>query len=80
MADGRMVEVTREGGRLEQLRTLALVIAEEIDLGDGTHSMSQLARQYRETIAEIAALEEDSDDDEVAAIRRRRADEDGAAR
>ena len=72
-----MTEVTKGGTRLEQLRALALVIAAEIDEGDGSHSMAQLARQYRETIAEIAELEGDGEDDEVAAIRRRRADAPG---
>lgn len=69
-----MVSVTQDGTRLEQLRTLALTIASHIDGDDGSHSMAQLARQYRETIAEIAALEEESDDDTIAAIRQRRAD------
>lgn len=72
-----MTEVTKDGTRLEQLHALALVIAAEIDEGDSSHSMAQLARQYRETIAEIAELEGDGDDDEVAAIRRRRADAPG---
>ena len=57
-----MHAVTESGTRLEQLKTLALVLADAIDGGDGEHSMAQLARQYRETIAEIYALE-DSDDD-----------------
>ena len=57
-----MHAVTESGTRLEQLKTLALVLADAIDNGDGEHSMAQLARQYRETIAEIHALE-DSDDD-----------------
>lgn len=74
---GTMAQVTQGGTRLEKLRALALVIAEEIDMGDGSHSMAQLARQYRETIAEIAELEGDGEDDEVAAIRRRRADAPG---
>ena len=69
-----MVSVTKDGTRLEQLRTLAEIIASHIDEDDGSHSMAQLARQYRETIAEIAALEEDADDDRIAAIRQRRPD------
>ena len=78
MAD-TMVSVTLDGTRIEQLRHLALVLAEEIDSGDGQHSMAQLARQYRETIAELAELEEDADDDPISAIRKRRADTAGAA-
>ena len=64
-----MVDATRNGDRLEQLKTLALVIAAQIDDGDDTHSMAQLARQYRETIKEIAELEgEDDGGDAIAGI------------
>lgn len=60
-----MRDVTRNGSRLEQLRALALVIAEQIDMGDESHSMAQLARQYRETIREIAELEAENDDGDI---------------
>ena len=60
-----MVDVTRNGTRLEQLRTLALVIAETIDSGDDNHSMAQLARQYRETVREIELLESEADDGDI---------------
>ena len=64
-----MVSVTRHGTRLEQLKALALVIAEQIDAGDESHSMAQLARQYRETLREITELEgEDDDGDAIAQI------------
>ena len=70
----RMASVTCDGTRLEQLKTLALVIAEQIDDGDDTHSMAQLARQYRETIREIAELEgEDDDGDAIAKLIAERA-------
>ena len=70
-----MLDVTRSGTRLEQLRTLAMVIAETIDGGDDRHSMAQLARQYRETIREIAELEGDDDDgDAISAILSAKAD------
>lgn len=59
MTKTSMRDVTESGTRLEQLRTLAMVIATSIDAGDETHSMAQLARQYRETIREIAELEGD---------------------
>ena len=62
-----MMSVTCDGTRLEQLRTLALVIAEHIDSDDDSHSMAQLARQYRETIREISELEGDGDDGDVIA-------------
>jgi hypothetical protein len=63
-----MVQVTRNGTRLEQLRQLALELAAQIDSPDDNHSMAQLARQYRETIAEIAFLEGDDADDELDAL------------
>jgi len=61
----RMSSVTKDGTRLQQLKTLALVLAESIDQGDESHSMAQLARQYRETIREIAELEAESDDGDI---------------
>ena len=63
-----MVDVTRDGTRLEQLRQLAVVIAAQIDDRDDNHSMAQLARQYRETIAEIAYLEGDDAEDDLDAL------------
>lgn len=60
-----MADVTKDGTRLEQLKTLALVIANTIDTGDESHSMAQLARQYRETIREIAELEAEYDDGDI---------------
>lgn len=63
-----MTDVTANGTRLEQLKTLALVIAASIDAGDESHSMAQLARQYRETIREIAELQGESDDDLIAQL------------
>ena len=72
----QMVDVTRSGTRLEQLKTLALVIAESIDAGDESHSMAQLARQYRETIREIAEVEGDNDNsDPIAGILASRGDD-----
>ena len=69
MADGPMTKVTREGTRLEQLKTLALVIARSIDYGDESHSMAQLARQYRETIREIEEIEDGTEQtDEIALL------------
>ena len=82
----RMVSVTCDGTRLEQLKTLALVLASEIDAESSAtnyeksqgrqHSMAQLARQYRETIREIAELEGEDDDGDAIAnlIAKRNAD------
>ena len=64
-----MADVTSDGTRLEQLRNLALVIAAEIDSGGEGHSMAQLARQYRETIREIAEVEDGAEPtDEIALL------------
>lgn len=64
-----ITEVTKNGTRLEQLKELALILAESIDSDDESHSMAQLARQYRETIREIAELESDDDNsDPIAQI------------
>lgn len=64
-----MYEVTSDGTRLEQLRNLALVLASQIDAGGDGHSMAQLVRQYRETLREIAELEDGDDGaDEIAGI------------
>lgn len=64
----KMVEVTRDGTRLDQLKQLALELAAQIDNPDDNHSMSQLARQYRETIAEIDYLEGDDAEDDLDAL------------
>lgn len=61
-----MRAVTKRGRRIEMLRNLALVLADAIDEADGQHSMAQLARQYRETIAEIESIEGVGGDDELA--------------
>lgn len=66
---GRMEVVTENGTRLDKLKDLALILARQIDGDDGSHSMAQLARQYRETIAEIDELErEEPDEDGIDAI------------
>lgn len=71
-----MVEITTNGTRLEQLKALALVIAERIDNGGDSHSMAQLSRQYRETLREISELENDDDNsDPIAGILASRGDD-----
>ena len=69
MARRSMVEVTKGGNRLEQLKNLALVLAADIDAGGDGHSTAQLVRQYRETIREIAEIEDGADPaDEIALL------------
>lgn len=79
MAFESMYSVTLSGTRLEQLKALALILAERIDAGGDGHSMAQLVRQYRETLREISELEDAVDDnDEVAQIIAFRANASGA--
>lgn len=55
--------------RLEGLKALAARLAHELDSCQDQKLVAGLARQYRETMAEIDAIEGGSDaDDEIAAI------------
>lgn len=47
-----MKEIT-ESSRLDQLKALRDIIADEIDERPGARDLAQLAKQYREIIAEI---------------------------
>ena len=69
----KMKTVTRQGTRLEQLKSLAEVLAAGIDSCDDPRALPQLARQYRDTVREIEDIEGVSDDgDEVGEILARR--------
>lgn len=64
-----MKSVTARGTRLEQLKTLARVLAVNIDSCKDAKTLPQLAKQYRETIREIEEIEGAADDtDEVSEI------------
>lgn len=63
-----LTDKTTNGERLEQLQTLLLILAEKIDSGPGARDLSQLAKQYRETAAEIAQLTALEPNDDIAAI------------
>lgn len=55
--------------RLDQLKALRDIIAEEIDKRPGARDLAQLAKQYRETIREIEEIEGAvPDDDEIEGI------------
>ena len=72
----KMIKVTKDGTRLEQLKTLAETIACAIDEHDDTKSLAQLARQYRETIKEIEEIEGAKPaDDEIERIISKRKSE-----
>ena len=63
-----MTEITN-GNRLEQLKELLRILADEIDKRPGARDMAQLSRQYRETLREIDEIEGGMDpDDEIAEI------------
>lgn len=54
---------------MEQLKVLAAILARQIDNPGEKDNVSQLARQYRETIREIEEIEGVKDDgDEIAEI------------
>ena len=64
----KLKTVTRRGNRLEQLKTLALTLAERLDTCTEKET-AQLAKQYRETIYEIEEIEGRNDtDDELSEI------------
>lgn len=62
--------------RVEQLKELLLVLAEQIDSKPGARDMASLARQYRETLKEIEEIEgtTDNDDDIGQLLAKREAD------
>ena len=58
-----------EPNRLEQLKELASILAQAIDDGPGMRDLSQLAKQYRETLKEIEQIEGAvEEDDEIGNI------------
>lgn len=69
--------------RIDQLKELLVILAKEIDAGPGARDMAALAKQYRETLAEIEQIEGDGDSgDEIAEIlgKRELAGKSGAVR
>lgn len=53
----KMKRVTAKGDRLRQLKTLAGVLAANIDTCDDARALPALAKQYRETVREIEEIE-----------------------
>lgn len=65
----KLASATKSGSRLEKLKTLAAILAKQIDKPGEKDNVSQLAKQYRETIREIEEIEGVKDDgDEIAEI------------
>ena len=53
----KMKSATAKGTRLQQLKILAGILAQNIDDCEDLRALPQLAKQYRETIREIEELE-----------------------
>lgn len=69
-----LTEIVDNGTRLEQLKELLRILADEIDERPGARDLAQLSRQYRETLKEIEEIEgAQDDDDEISRILSERA-------
>lgn len=65
----KLKTITRRKSRLESLKALALLLAEQLDNKPDIKNLAPLSKQYRETIAEIDLLEGMNDtDDEISEI------------
>lgn len=74
MAYRKLSTATKTGTHLDQLKTLASILAKAIDDPAENDNVASLARQYRDTINEIEAIEgTDSNDDDIAGILSSRA-------
>ncbi len=74
MAYRKLSTATRTGTHLDQLKTLASILAKAIDDPAENDNVASLARQYRDTIKEIETIEgTDSNDDDIAGILSSRA-------
>lgn len=70
-----MLEVIKED-RIKQLESLLEILAEAIDEKPGARDLSQLSKQYRETLAEIEELKGSSNEegDLIGEILQKRSD------
>lgn len=74
MAYRKLSTATKTGTHLDQLKTLASILAKAIDDPAENDNVASLARQYRDTIKEIEMIEgTDSNDDDIAGILSSRA-------
>lgn len=68
----KLSTVTRKGTRLDQLKTLAQMLAKRLDMCSEKET-AQLAKQYREVIYEIEEIEGRYDgNDEISEILKNR--------
>lgn len=69
-----LTEIVDNGTRLEQLKELLRILADEIDERPGARDLAQLSRQYRETLKEIEEIEgAEQNDDAISEILSERA-------
>lgn len=69
-----LTEIVDNGTRLEQLKELLRILADEIDERPGARDLAQLSRQYRETLKEIEEIEgAQTNDDDISEILSERA-------
>lgn len=71
---GRMADANASGDRLEALQALADELAMRLDSTEDVRTIASLARQYRETLADIDELTHAEDEDTSLAdlIRKKR--------
>ena len=69
-------DLTRKGTHLEMLKSLALLLAKELEEPTEKTNIAMVAKQYRETLNEIDELEgaNKSDEDELGELLQRRSD------
>lgn len=69
MAYRKLSTATKTGTHLDQLKTLASILAKAIDDPAENDNVASLARQYRDTIKEIETIEgTDTNDDDIAGL------------
>ena len=65
----KLRNAARNSTRLEQLKILSVMLAEEMETDEGKENLAQLAKQYRETLKEIEEIEGATEgDDEVGEL------------
>lgn len=72
----KLKSLTRKGTHLEMLKSLALLLAKELEEPTEKTNIAMVAKQYRETLNEIDELEgaNKSDEDELGELLQRRSD------
>ena len=77
MAFRKLSTATKRGDQLDQLRTMAAILAKQIDICESGRDLAALSRQYRDTVMQIKEMEEnevDRENDDIAQILKKRTD------